>query len=52
VNAALTEADLKDRFARLGAETAGGTPQQFAAVVRAESAKWKKVITERKITAD
>ncbi|MBX9960251.1 MAG: tripartite tricarboxylate transporter substrate binding protein [Burkholderiaceae bacterium] len=52
VNAALTEADLKDRFARLGAETAGGTPQQFASVVRAESAKWKKVITERKITAD
>lgn len=52
VNAALTEADLKERFARLGAETTGGTPQQFAAVVRAESAKWKKVITERKITAD
>lgn len=52
VNAALTEAELKDRFARLGAETAGGTPQQFAAVVRTESVKWKKVITERKITAD
>ena len=52
VNAALAEPELKDRFARLGAETAGGTPQQFAAVVKAESAKWKKVITERKITAD
>ena len=52
VNASLAEADLKDRFARLGAEPTGGTPQQFAAVVRAESAKWKKVITERKITAD
>jgi tripartite-type tricarboxylate transporter receptor subunit TctC len=52
VNAALAEADLKDRFARLGAETTGGTPQAFAAVVSAESAKWKKVITERKITAD
>lgn len=52
VNAALAEPELKDRFARLGAETAGGTPQQFAAVVKAESAKWKRVITERKITAD
>ncbi|KRH99887.1 tripartite tricarboxylate transporter substrate binding protein [Curvibacter sp. PAE-UM] len=52
VNAALAEPDLKDRFARLGAETTGGTPQAFAAVVKAESAKWKKVITERKITAD
>lgn len=52
VNAVLAEPELKDRFARLGAETAGGTPQEFEAVVRAESAKWKKVITERKITAD
>ena len=52
VNAALADAELKERFARLGAETAGGTPQQFAATVKAESAKWKKVITERKITAD
>jgi len=52
VNAALAEPDLKERFARLGAETTGGTPQAFAAVVKAESAKWKKVITERKITAD
>lgn len=52
VNAALAEPDLKERFARLGAETAGGTPQAFAALVKAESAKWKKVITERKITAD
>ncbi len=52
VNAALAEPELKERFARLGAETTGGTPQQFAAVVKAESAKWKKVITERKITTD
>ncbi|MCZ8294502.1 MAG: tripartite tricarboxylate transporter substrate binding protein [Hylemonella sp.] len=52
VNAALAEPELKERFARLGAETTGGTPQAFAAVVKAESVKWKKVITERKITAD
>lgn len=52
VNAVLAEPELKERFARLGAETAGGSPQQFAAVVRSESAKWKKIITERKITAD
>ncbi len=52
VNAALAEPELKERFARLGAETTGGTPQAFSAVVKAESAKWKKVITERKITAD
>lgn len=52
INAALVEPDLKDRFARLGAEPTGGTPQAFAATVKAESAKWKKIITERKITTD
>jgi tripartite-type tricarboxylate transporter receptor subunit TctC len=52
INAALAEPDLKGRFIRLGAEAMGGTPQAFADTVRAESAKWKKVIVERKITAD
>ena len=52
VNAALAEADVKERFARLGAEPTGGTPQAFAAMVRADNAKWKKIISERKITAE
>jgi tripartite-type tricarboxylate transporter receptor subunit TctC len=52
VNAALADPDLKERFARLGAEPTGGTPEAFAAAVKAESAKWKKIIAERKITND
>ena len=52
VNAALAEPELRERFVRLGAEVAGGTPQAFAATVKAESAKWKKIITERKISSD
>ncbi len=52
VNAALADADVKERFARLGAEPTGGTPQAFAAMVRADNAKWKKIIAERKITAE
>lgn len=52
VNAALAESDVKERFARLGAEPTGGTPQGFAAMVKADTAKWKKIITDRKITAD
>jgi tripartite-type tricarboxylate transporter receptor subunit TctC len=43
---------VKDRFARLGAEPTGGTPQAFASMVQADTAKWKKIITERKITAE
>jgi tripartite-type tricarboxylate transporter receptor subunit TctC len=52
VNAALVDTDVKDRFARLGAEPTGGSPAAFAAMVKADTAKWKKIIAERKITAD
>lgn len=52
VNAALADTDVKDRFARLGAEPTGGTPQAFATMVRADNAKWKKIISERKITTE
>ena len=52
VNQALRDGDVQDRLARLGIEPAGGTPQQFAAMTDADRAKWKKIITDRKITAD
>ena len=52
VNAALADADVKERFARLGAEPIGGTSQAFADMVKADNAKWKKIISERKITAE
>ena len=52
LNAALADADVKDRFARLGAEPTGGTPQAFAAMVKADTAKWKKIIADRKISAE
>ncbi|MEY2802462.1 MAG: hypothetical protein RL513_2047 [Pseudomonadota bacterium] len=52
INQALQDADVKDRLARLGIEPVGGTPAQFAAMAGADRAKWKKIITERKLTAD
>ena len=52
LNAALADADVKDRFARLGAEPTGGTPQAFAAMVKADTAKWEKIIADRKISAE
>ena len=45
VNAALAGTDVKDRFARLGAEPAGRSSQSFEAMVKADSTKnpkWKK----------
>ncbi|MES2785263.1 MAG: tripartite tricarboxylate transporter substrate binding protein [Pseudomonadota bacterium] len=52
VNQALQDADVKDRLARLGIEAVGGTPQQFIAMTNADRARWKKIITDRKLTAD
>jgi tripartite-type tricarboxylate transporter receptor subunit TctC len=37
---------LTERFAAQGDETVGSTPEQFAAFVRAEHAKWGKVIKD------
>jgi tripartite-type tricarboxylate transporter receptor subunit TctC len=50
VNQVLQDKEVMAAFARLGIEAEGGTPQQFAAMVDADRAKWKKIITERKIT--
>jgi tripartite-type tricarboxylate transporter receptor subunit TctC len=52
VNEALQDNDVKARLAKLGIEPAGGTPQQFAAVVAKERVKWKKIIAERKLAID
>ena len=39
-------ADTKERLLKLGAEPVGSTPEQLAALVRTENAKWAKVIKD------
>jgi len=51
-NQAIQSPDVKARLARLGAEPVGGTPAQFAAVVKQDSARWGKLIHDRGITAE
>ena len=46
INAALESAEVKERFARIGVEPAGGTPQQAAKFIAAEVRKWSKVIAD------
>lgn len=43
---------MKARFAAIGAEPIGSTPQQLAAHLRAAMDKWGAVIAERGIRAD
>jgi tripartite-type tricarboxylate transporter receptor subunit TctC len=44
VNAAVEAPEVKARLAQLGSEGGGGTPEQFAELVRRDSAKWAEVV--------
>jgi tripartite-type tricarboxylate transporter receptor subunit TctC len=50
--AALRTPKLQEFFASQGAEAVGSTPAQFAAHVRTEHARWKKVIDTAKVRLD
>lgn len=52
INAVLKSPEFIERLKALGYDAAGGTPQQFAQVVASDTAKWAKLIRERKITAE
>ena len=51
-NQVLADPEVKDRLARLGIEPVASTPQQFATMVAADAAKWKKTVVERGIKSD
>lgn len=49
---ALNAPDVKPKLMEQGFEIVANTPEEFTAFQASEFARWKKVITERKITAD
>jgi tripartite-type tricarboxylate transporter receptor subunit TctC len=51
-NAALKDAGIVKRLEDLGADPVGGTPQQFAAVMNADVARWTQVIKSGSIKAE
>jgi tripartite-type tricarboxylate transporter receptor subunit TctC len=48
----MATADMRQRMQELGADPARETPDEFAAFIRAEIAKWAKVIRDSGATAD
>jgi tripartite-type tricarboxylate transporter receptor subunit TctC len=44
INAAVVAPGTRERFAQLGSEGGGGTPEEFADLIRRDSAKWAEVI--------
>lgn len=51
-NQALKEPEMQKRLALLGATPTGSTPEEMAAVVAADKAKWAKLIRERNIAIE
>jgi tripartite-type tricarboxylate transporter receptor subunit TctC len=47
--AALKQPDVRARFAAIGVDVVGNSSEQFAAQIKAEIAKWGKVIRDAKI---
>ena len=52
INGVLTNPEFRERLKTLGYDAAGGTPADFARVVANDSAKWARLIKERRITAE
>jgi tripartite-type tricarboxylate transporter receptor subunit TctC len=48
-NKALNMPEVKDKLLSQGNEMGGGTPEQFAALIKSESIKWAKVVKDAKI---
>ncbi|MDI9333834.1 MAG: tripartite tricarboxylate transporter substrate binding protein [Cytophagales bacterium] len=48
-NKALLMPDVKDKLLAQGNVLGGGTPEQFAALIKSETAKWAKVVKDAKI---
>ena len=48
---ALADPDVKKKMAEQGAEAYGETPQQFAAFIKTETAKWGKIVKQSGATA-
>jgi tripartite-type tricarboxylate transporter receptor subunit TctC len=52
MNEGLKDPELNRRLTDMGFQVAGGSPAEFAKVIRDETAKWKKVIEDGHINAE
>ena len=43
---------VKERYAALGIEPVGNTPEEFAAQMKADSARWAAVVKAAKISVE
>ena len=46
INRILQAPDVRERLTALGTEPTGGTPEQFAETIKADTARWAKVVSD------
>ncbi|MEP6655681.1 MAG: tripartite tricarboxylate transporter substrate binding protein [Betaproteobacteria bacterium] len=49
---ALRAPDVREKLGGLGAEPIGNSPAEFDAMIRSETAKWRKIVKDAEITAE
>jgi len=49
---ALRQDEVKEKLAGVGAETVGNSPEEFAALIRAETEKYARIVKAAKIRLD
>lgn len=52
VNPALPVKSVKERLSTLGAEAVGNSPAEFGAFIRAEIAKWARIVQQAGLKAE
>ena len=52
INRILQAPDVRERLTALGTEPTGGTPEQFAETIKADTARWAKVVQDAGIRID
>jgi tripartite-type tricarboxylate transporter receptor subunit TctC len=52
INKAIASQAFQTKFATMGDEPGGGTPEEFVALIKADSAKWGELIKRAGITLE
>ncbi|MCX7153835.1 MAG: tripartite tricarboxylate transporter substrate-binding protein, partial [Proteobacteria bacterium] len=52
INKVLAMPEVRNILLSQGNQVGGGTPEEFAAMIKAETVKWARVIKDAKIQAD
>lgn len=51
-NRVLVQKDVREKMLALGSEAAGNTPEEFAAFIHEDQAKWSRLMKEQGIKAE